>query len=389
MQLFGLLVLLVPLFAGLQYLIGEGVSRVEIRIVSQDVPVIVPVERIVERIIERVIYVPVPADGTPETAPSGPTPTAPPGSTPTPTGANPGGAGAPSAGAPGAPGSSAAGAEAPGGLSAIGVLPTGSTPDLLAPGVPAPGIAGGLGAPTIGAGSVTTAGSIIGAPPGLTEPVDAKPPETDEGAGLATTTAVRPGRLRVAGPPPVVIASEDRLGAPSGPDAAQQSTASVRAEARRRNGNSDTNDNRSPRQNGGGQSTQSVASSAAPTDSRPSAVAAPIGAKPPSTEQHAQQVPAPQATAVPVRPTPTPPAPSNGSAGIPAPDIAGPIDAAGSLGNVVGSGTNGAAEVPARPGATPTTVRRAKSIASQGTNAGAPRQTTIPAPIGVKPPPED
>jgi hypothetical protein len=60
LRLFGLLLLLVPLFAGLQLLIREGVSRVEIRFVSQDVPVLVPVERIVERVVERIVYVPVP-----------------------------------------------------------------------------------------------------------------------------------------------------------------------------------------------------------------------------------------------------------------------------------------------------------------------------------------
>jgi len=56
-RLFTLLLLLAPLFAGLQYLMQEGVPRVEIRFVSEDVPVVIPVERIVERIVERVIYV--------------------------------------------------------------------------------------------------------------------------------------------------------------------------------------------------------------------------------------------------------------------------------------------------------------------------------------------
>lgn len=79
LRLFGLLALLVVLFAGLEYMIGEGIPRVEVRIVSQDVPIFVPVERIVERIVERPVYVPVPADGT--AVPASPTPTAPPGGT--------------------------------------------------------------------------------------------------------------------------------------------------------------------------------------------------------------------------------------------------------------------------------------------------------------------
>jgi hypothetical protein len=62
LRLFGLLVLLAPLFAGLQYVIGDGVARVEVRFVPQDVPVVVPVERIVEKVVERVIYVPVPVE---------------------------------------------------------------------------------------------------------------------------------------------------------------------------------------------------------------------------------------------------------------------------------------------------------------------------------------
>jgi hypothetical protein len=61
MRLFGLLALLVPLFVGLQGLVREGVPRVEIRFVSQDVPVpvSVPVEVPVERVVERIVYVPV------------------------------------------------------------------------------------------------------------------------------------------------------------------------------------------------------------------------------------------------------------------------------------------------------------------------------------------
>ena len=60
LRLFGLLALLIVLFAGLQYLVGEGTPRVQVRVVTQDVPVFVPVERIVERVIERPVYVPVP-----------------------------------------------------------------------------------------------------------------------------------------------------------------------------------------------------------------------------------------------------------------------------------------------------------------------------------------
>lgn len=57
-RLYFLLLLLLPLFAGLQYLVQEGVPRVEIRFVSEDVPVVVPVERVVDRVVERVVYVP-------------------------------------------------------------------------------------------------------------------------------------------------------------------------------------------------------------------------------------------------------------------------------------------------------------------------------------------
>lgn len=59
LRLFGLLALLVPLFAGLQYVVREGVPRVEVRLVAQDVQTTVPVEVPVERVVERVIYVPV------------------------------------------------------------------------------------------------------------------------------------------------------------------------------------------------------------------------------------------------------------------------------------------------------------------------------------------
>jgi hypothetical protein len=74
LRLFGLLVLLAPLFAGLHYVIGEGVPRVEVRIVPQDVPIVVPVERIVEKVVERVIYVPVPVDEPSPAGTASPTP---------------------------------------------------------------------------------------------------------------------------------------------------------------------------------------------------------------------------------------------------------------------------------------------------------------------------
>jgi hypothetical protein len=93
LRLFGLLILIVPLFAGLQYMIGERFARVEVQFVSQDVPIFVPVERVVERDVERIVYVPVPYDATPE--PASPTPTDQPAGTPTPTGADPRGVGAP------------------------------------------------------------------------------------------------------------------------------------------------------------------------------------------------------------------------------------------------------------------------------------------------------
>ena len=59
LRLFGLLALLVPLFLGLQYVVREGVPRVEVRLVPQDVQTTVPVEVPVERVVERVVYVPV------------------------------------------------------------------------------------------------------------------------------------------------------------------------------------------------------------------------------------------------------------------------------------------------------------------------------------------
>jgi hypothetical protein len=64
LRLFGLLALLVPLFAGLQYLVREAVPRVEIRLVSQDVSATVPVLVPVEVLVERIVYVQVDRSGT-------------------------------------------------------------------------------------------------------------------------------------------------------------------------------------------------------------------------------------------------------------------------------------------------------------------------------------
>jgi hypothetical protein len=73
LRLFGLLLLLIPLFAGLQRLVSDAEASAEVRLVPRDVPVLVPVERIVERVVERIIYEPVPVDPTPE-APLAPAP---------------------------------------------------------------------------------------------------------------------------------------------------------------------------------------------------------------------------------------------------------------------------------------------------------------------------
>ena len=62
MQFFGLLILLAPLFAGLQHLVGERASTVGVPGLSQSATVTAPPERIVERVVERIVYVTVPAD---------------------------------------------------------------------------------------------------------------------------------------------------------------------------------------------------------------------------------------------------------------------------------------------------------------------------------------
>ena len=59
LRLYGLLGLLVPVFAGLQTIVHEGVPRVEIRVVSQDAPAPAVVTVPVDRVVERIVYVPV------------------------------------------------------------------------------------------------------------------------------------------------------------------------------------------------------------------------------------------------------------------------------------------------------------------------------------------
>jgi hypothetical protein len=73
LRLFGLLLLLIPLFAGLQRLVTDAEAATEVRFVPREVPILVPVERIVERAVERIIYLPVPAEATPE-PPAAPAP---------------------------------------------------------------------------------------------------------------------------------------------------------------------------------------------------------------------------------------------------------------------------------------------------------------------------
>jgi hypothetical protein len=88
LRLFGLLLLLLPLFAGLQRLILEAAPPAEVQVVARDVPILVPVERVVERVVEHIVYVPVPvpADEPAEPAePSSPSPTSPSAAPATPT----------------------------------------------------------------------------------------------------------------------------------------------------------------------------------------------------------------------------------------------------------------------------------------------------------------
>ena len=287
LRLFGLLLLLIVLFAGLRYLVGEGAPRVQVRVVPQDVPVFVPVERIVERVVERPVYVPVPADSTATPVPATPTSTVPPGGTPTPAGANSGGAGMPSASASGPPDAGGAGRPGalPGGVAAIGAGPAGGAP---APSIPVGGV------------SVPPFVQIVVPEPGpdLVVPADAQPPEAPVSVGLATVARPVPARGRT-----VIIATEDRLGA----------TVRTESVSRQRddddNGNSNDNTRRSARNDGGERS------------ARPAADVAESPAK-----QNASQPP------------------------------------------------------PKAPRSKPATV--------QSTESGRPRTSTIPAPIGVKPPPE-
>jgi hypothetical protein len=62
LQLFGLLVLLAPLFAGLQHLVANRPELAGAGLDGPASPVAAPAERIVERVVERIVYVPVPAD---------------------------------------------------------------------------------------------------------------------------------------------------------------------------------------------------------------------------------------------------------------------------------------------------------------------------------------
>jgi hypothetical protein len=244
LRLFGLLILLLPLFAGLQYMVGAGGSRVEVRFVSQDVPIFVPVERIVERVVERVIYVPVQSEATPESQPPGATPTPPSGGTPTPAGIDPSGAGAPVA----SQSDQTADVAAPGGLTATGAAPVGP-----GPGLPV---------------------SPVGAAPLM--PVMPLPPSVAVTDGLGTGSAAARPAPRAAGRRPVIIASEDRLG--PGPTAKQPAAGAQQTSRQRRDDeNGNGNDNRSVGRNSGGQPAPVAASSNALSVPP----AAPAGAKQP------------------------------------------------------------------------------------------------------------
>jgi hypothetical protein len=61
LRLFGLLLLLIPLFAGLERLVSDAAPRAGDQFSAEQAQTPVPVERTVERII----YVPVPAEETP------------------------------------------------------------------------------------------------------------------------------------------------------------------------------------------------------------------------------------------------------------------------------------------------------------------------------------
>src|SRR5436190_18701309 len=63
LRLFGLLALLVPLFAGLQLIARESEPRVEVQTVTVEappaVPIVVVADAPVEKVVEHVVYVPV------------------------------------------------------------------------------------------------------------------------------------------------------------------------------------------------------------------------------------------------------------------------------------------------------------------------------------------
>src|SRR5262245_17417768 len=75
LRLFVFLLLLIPLFAGLQRLVTDAEASADVRLAPREMPVLVPVERIVERVVERIIYQPVPTDEAPAAPPTpGPRP---------------------------------------------------------------------------------------------------------------------------------------------------------------------------------------------------------------------------------------------------------------------------------------------------------------------------
>jgi len=71
-RVFGLLALMVPLFAGLQYLAIESAPRVEVRVVAQEPTGIDSVQAPPERVVERVVYVPVTRSETAQLSDTGP-----------------------------------------------------------------------------------------------------------------------------------------------------------------------------------------------------------------------------------------------------------------------------------------------------------------------------
>lgn len=136
-----------------------------------------------------------------------------------------------------------------------------------------------------------------------------------------------------------MIATEDRLGAPTIVSSGPRVTVRVEREGRRQNGNGNENDNRSVRSNGGGQTAQTTASGGS--------IAVPAGAS---------------------------------SA------VATPALRDGSVGVVV-TGT----EMPAKGTVTLILQKtpRPTFVSAQSVESGQPRTSAIPAPVGVKPPPEE